>query len=72
MSRGLIGFLGFLVVLVFGLAVVAYLLGPNVLAFIFHGERRTEPVVIVSLLDFADAEHSDAYRTQFERRLARD
>ncbi len=70
MSRGLIGFLGFLVVLVFGLAVVAYLLGPNVLAFIFHGERRTEPVVIVSLLDFADAEHSDAYRTQFERPAA--
>jgi uncharacterized protein (DUF1330 family) len=70
MSRGLIGFLGFLVVLVFGLAVVAYWLGPNVLAFVFLDERRTEPVVIVTLLDFPDAEHAEAYRTQFERPAA--
>ena len=55
MSRGLIGFLAFLVVLSLLLGLVAYLLGPNVLAFIFHAERRTEPVVIVNLLDFADA-----------------
>ncbi len=70
MSRGLIGFLAFLTVLVLGFGVVAYLLGPNVLAFVFHAERRTEPVVIVNLLDFADAEHADAYRTQFERPAA--
>ncbi len=70
MSRGLIGFLGFLVVLTLLLGLVAYVLGPNVLAFIFHAERRTEPVVIVNLLDFADAEHAEAYRTQFERPAA--
>jgi len=70
MSRGLIGFLGFLTVLLVGFGVVAYVLGPNVLKFVFHAERRTEPVVIVNLLDFADAEHADAYRTQFERPAA--
>jgi uncharacterized protein (DUF1330 family) len=70
MSRGLIGFLAFLTVIVFGLGVAAYLLGPNVLAFVFHGDRRTEPVVIVNLVDFADAEHAESYRTQFERPAA--
>jgi uncharacterized protein (DUF1330 family) len=70
MSRGLIGFLAFLAVIVVGLAVVAYLLGPNVLAFVFHSERRTEPVVIVNLLDFADTQQADSYREQFERPAA--
>jgi uncharacterized protein (DUF1330 family) len=70
MSRGLIAFLGFLVVLSLLLGLVAYVLGPNVLAFIFHAERRTEPVVIVNLLDFADAQASDAYHTQFDRPAA--
>jgi uncharacterized protein (DUF1330 family) len=70
MNRGLIGFLTFLAVLLFGLGVAAYLLGPNVLAFIFHAERRTEPVVIVDLLDFADAQHEQAYRQDFERPAA--
>jgi uncharacterized protein (DUF1330 family) len=67
MNRGLIGFLAFLAVLLFGLGVAAYLLGPNVLAFVFHAERRTEPVVIIDLLDFADAEHQRAYQQGFER-----
>jgi len=62
MNRGLIGFLAFLAVLLFGFGVAAYVLGPNVLAFVFHAERRTEPVVIVSLLDFADEQHAAAYR----------
>ncbi len=70
MSRGLIAFLGFLVVLSLLLGLVAYVLGPNVLAFVFHAERRTEPVVIVNLLDFADTEHADAYHTRFERPAA--
>ncbi len=70
MSRGLIAFLGFIVVLSLLLGLVAYVLGPNVLAFIFHAERRTEPIVIVNLLDFADTEHADAYHTQFERPAA--
>ena len=65
MNRGLIGFLGFLAVLLLGFGVAAYVLGPNVLAFIFHAERRTEPVVIVNLLDFADAQHAQAYRAEF-------
>ncbi len=70
MNRGLIGFLGFLAVLLIGLGAVAYLLGPNVLAFVFHSERRTEPVVIVNLLDFADAHQEAAYRQGFERPAA--
>ncbi len=70
MSRGLIGFLGFLAVILLGLGVVGYVLGPNVLAFVFHAERRTEPVVIVNLLDFVDAEHAETYRQQFERPAA--
>jgi uncharacterized protein (DUF1330 family) len=70
MNRGLIGFLAFLAVLLFGFGVAAYLLGPNVLAFIFHGDRRTEPVVIVSLLDFADKQHEAAYGQNFERPAA--
>jgi uncharacterized protein (DUF1330 family) len=70
MNRGLIGFLTFLAVLVLGFGVAAYLLGPNVLAFVFHEERRTEPVVIVSLLDFADEQHEAAYQQGFERPAA--
>jgi hypothetical protein len=70
MSRGLIGFLAFLAVLLFGFGVAAYLLGPDVLAFVFHAERRTEPVVIVNLLDFADEQHETAYRENFERPAA--
>jgi uncharacterized protein (DUF1330 family) len=70
MNRGLIGFLAFLAVLLFGFGVAAYVLGPNVLAFVFHAERRTEPVVIVSLLDFADEQHEAAYRENFERPAA--
>ena len=67
MNRGLLGFLAFLAVLLCGFGVAAYLLGPNVLAFVFHAERRTEPVVIINLLDFADAEHEEAFRREFER-----
>ena len=70
MNRGLIGFLTFLAVLLLGLGIAAYLLGPSVLAFVFHAERRTEPVVIVNLLDFADAQHRQTYREEFERPAA--
>lgn len=66
MNRGLIGFLVFLAVLVLGFGVAAFVLGPNVLAFIFHSERRTEPVVIVNLVDFVDAAHAQAYRDTYE------
>lgn len=64
MNRGLFGFLVFLGIVVLGLAVAAYVLGPNRLSFIFHAERRTEPVVIVELLEFDNAEHEQAYLTQ--------
>lgn len=67
MNRGLIGFLAFLAVLLLGFAVAAYLLGPNVVAFVFHPERRTEPVVIIDLRDFADAQREAAYEQDFER-----
>lgn len=70
MNRGLIGFLAFLAVLLSGFGVAVYLLGPNVLAFVFHPERRTEPVVIVSLLDFVDEQGEAAYRQDIERPAA--
>lgn len=66
MNRGLIGFLAFLGVLLLALGVAAYVLGPNMLAFIFHGDRRTEPVVIVNLVDFVDADHAQTYARDFE------
>ncbi len=70
MNRGLFGFLVFLGVVVLGLAVAAYVLGPNRLAFVFHAERRTEPVVLVELLEFTDSEHAQAYQTQFAQPAA--
>jgi len=66
MNRGLIGFLAFLGVLLLALGVAAYVLGPNMLAFVFHGDRRTEPVVIVNLVDFVDADHAQTYARDFE------
>jgi len=66
MNRGLIGFLAFLGVLLVGFGVAAYVLGPNMLAFVFHGDRRTEPVVIVNLVDFADGDHAAAYTRDYE------
>jgi uncharacterized protein (DUF1330 family) len=70
MNRGLIGFLTFLAVLLFGLALIAYLLGPNVLSFVFHAERRTQSVVIVDLLEFADASHVEPYRDGYQQPAA--
>jgi len=70
MNRGLIGFLLFLAVILLGLAAAAYVLGPNVLAFVFHTERRTEPVVIVNLLQFVDAQHEERYRAEYVRPAA--
>jgi len=66
MNRGLIGFLAFLGVLLLAFGVAAYVLGPNMLAFIFHGDRRTEPVVIVNLVDFVDSGRAEAYARDYE------
>jgi uncharacterized protein (DUF1330 family) len=65
MNRGLIGFLIFLSVLLVGFGIVAHVLGPNVLAFVFHGDRA-EPIVIVNLVDFADAERAQVYARDYE------
>jgi hypothetical protein len=67
MNRGLLSFLAFLTVLLLGLGIAAYVMGPNVLAFVFHEARRTEPVVMVNLLDFADADQEADYQKVFER-----
>ena len=67
LNRGLLGFLIFLGAVVVGLGVIGYLLGPNVLAFIFHAERRSAPVVLVDLVDFADAAAEQDYRVGYER-----
>jgi hypothetical protein len=64
-NRGLIGFLIFLAVVGGGLAVVAYELGPTALAFVFHPERRTAPVVMVNLMQFADADAERRHREVF-------
>src|SRR5262245_13176146 len=65
MNRGLIGFLIFLGVLLVGFGIVAYVLGPNVLAFVFHCDRA-EPIVIVNLVEFADAERAEVYARDYE------
>jgi hypothetical protein len=49
-SVGLRWFLLFVAALVLGLMALAIYLGPNVLAFLFHEGRRTEPFVMVHLL----------------------
>jgi len=64
-NRGLIGFLMFLAVILMGLAAFAYMLGPTALAFVFHPERRTAPVVMVNLLEFADADAEQRHREVF-------
>ena len=70
MNRGLFGFLLFLGVVVLGLAVAAFVLGPNWLSFVFHAQRRTEPVVLVELLEFGDPQRELAYQTQFAQPAA--
>jgi uncharacterized protein (DUF1330 family) len=70
MSRGLILFLFFLTVLLFGFGVAAYIAGPDVLSFVFHSERRTQPVVMVDLLEFTDADHEQRYVDEFRRPAA--
>jgi hypothetical protein len=64
-NRGLIGFLMFLAVVVAALAAFAYELGPTALAFVFHPERRTAPVVMVNLLEFADTNAEQRHREVF-------
>jgi uncharacterized protein (DUF1330 family) len=68
LNRGLLGFLVFLGVVVIGLGVTGYLLGPNVLAFIFHTDRRSAPVVLVDLVDFRDAAAEQDYRHHYRHR----
>jgi uncharacterized protein (DUF1330 family) len=62
LNKGLLGFLIFLGLLAVGLGVVGYVLGPNVLSFIFHAERRSAPVVLVDLVAFADPAAEQSYR----------
>jgi uncharacterized protein (DUF1330 family) len=61
----LIGFLIFLAVVGGGLAAFAYELGPTAVAFVFHPDRRTAPVVMVSLLEFADKDAEQRHREVF-------
>jgi len=55
-------FLLFLVVLGALLIATAIFLGPNILGFVFHEERRTAPFVMVNLLDFRDAGAIERFR----------
>jgi uncharacterized protein (DUF1330 family) len=64
-SRGQTGFLIFLGIVVAACAVIGYVLGPNVLRFAFHSERRSAPVVMVELLEFADAAAQESYVQEF-------
>ena len=54
-------FLLFLAALLGALVVAAFLLGPNVLGFVFHDERRTTPFVMVNLLEFRDDAAAERY-----------
>jgi uncharacterized protein (DUF1330 family) len=65
LNKGLLGFLIFLGLLAVGLGVVGYVLGPNVLAFIFHAERKSAPVVLVDLVAFADPAAEQGYRRNY-------
>jgi uncharacterized protein (DUF1330 family) len=67
LNKGLLGFLIFLGAVVVGLGVVGYLLGPHALSFIFHAERKSAPVVLVDLVDFADAAAEQDYRRGYYR-----
>jgi hypothetical protein len=53
-SGGLRWFLTFLGALAGGFIALAVYLGPNVLAFVFHEDRRTEPFVMVHLIELAN------------------
>jgi uncharacterized protein (DUF1330 family) len=53
-SGGLRWFLTFLGALAVGFIALAVYLGPNVLAFVFHEDRRTEPFVMVHLLELTN------------------
>jgi uncharacterized protein (DUF1330 family) len=64
-NRGLIGFLMFLAVILLGFAAFAYELGPTALAFVFHPERRTAPVVMVNFFEYAGADAEQRYREVF-------
>lgn len=64
MSGGLRWFLTFVGALVVGFIALAIYLGPNVLAFVFHEGRRTEPFVMVHLLELANP--SDTSHTASE------
>jgi uncharacterized protein (DUF1330 family) len=67
LNKGLLGFLIFIGLLAVGLGVVGYVLGPNVLAFIFHTERKSAPVVLVDLVAFADSAAEQRYRHSYLR-----
>jgi hypothetical protein len=54
LSVGLRWFLWFLAALTAGFVGLAFYLGPNVLGFLFHEGRRTEPFVMVHLLRVVD------------------
>jgi hypothetical protein len=53
-SRASFGFTAFVTVLAAGLLTVAWLLGPDKLAFLFDGERQTAPFVMVNLGEAAE------------------
>ncbi|MEM8769062.1 MAG: hypothetical protein AAGE43_16565 [Pseudomonadota bacterium] len=55
MSRGLVTFLVFLVLLVGGFATVTWLVGPTMVSLALDDERRETPFYLVHLLDAPDA-----------------
>jgi hypothetical protein len=68
-SRASFWFIAFLVLLAGALLWVALLLGPNRLAFLFHGDRHGSPFVMVNLLDPVDGEDAAALLSATLERL---
>jgi len=65
LSRASLLFFSFVGLIVLGLGALASYLGPNGVAFVLHGERKTAPFVMINLLDYADAEHAAHDRERF-------
>ncbi len=66
MSRGLKGFLVFCAVLILLAGSIAVYLGTNVLAFIFHSDRSSAPVVMLNLVQFRDKALEQTYLANFK------
>lgn len=65
MNRGLALFLVFLALVALGLTITAVVLGPNVLAFVFHDERADAPFTMVDLVRLDGEDVARRYEREY-------